>query len=413
MTKYWFYLEPYVFLWQKKQKILLYNTFSGEGIQFHNTGILKELILKLLNPENMYCVSLTSYDLKNSDIKSFVNKVIESFNGDLQDCSNFKEKPIVMYPKLNFQEDIKRLQDNKDLSIGKKILNHLSEISFHITENCTHNCTNCDTYYKQVPFCTNSVNKISVDSLASFLSQIKGGNVSKINLIGNDLIKCDNYISLLRTNEINPRINISFHINYLNLDTSLNELSLLEENNIKLKILVNFPIDNNQLEKIIKNTKGSKGNYAWLFAITSEEDYFFVESITNEYKLLNIEIKPVFTGKNLNFFRDNIYLNKEDILSRKQDKQKIFAKQVLNTFDYGKLTVMSDGKVYANINNPALGTIDMPIKELLYKEITEGVSWHRIRGEKECIDCVYQWLCPSPSNYEIAIGNENLCHLNS
>lgn len=30
--------------------------------------------------------------------------------------------------------------------------------------------------------------------------------------------------------------------------------------------------------------------------------------------------------------------------------------------------------------------------------------------ERSC-DCIYQWLCPSPSNYELVIGQPNLCHI--
>jgi hypothetical protein len=34
-----------------------------------------------------------------------------------------------------------------------------------------------------------------------------------------------------------------------------------------------------------------------------------------------------------------------------------------------------------------------------------------IRNQTPCDDCVYQWLCPSPSDYEIAISRPNLCHV--
>ena len=73
--------------------------------------------------------------------------------------------------------------------------------------------------------------------------------------------------------------------------------------------------------------------------------------------------------------------------------------------------IFSDGKVYANVYHEPLGTIDDDIRELIYKEMDKGTSWRRIRDMKPCCDCVYQWLCPSPSNYELAIGKPNLCHV--
>jgi pseudo-rSAM protein len=51
--------------------------------------------------------------------------------------------------------------------------------------------------------------------------------------------------------------------------------------------------------------------------------------------------------------------------------------------------------------------------EIVHKEIDNGKSWFRIRNQAPCNDCVYQWLCPSPSDYEIAIGRQNLCHINN
>jgi hypothetical protein len=49
---------------------------------------------------------------------------------------------------------------------------------------------------------------------------------------------------------------------------------------------------------------------------------------------------------------------------------------------------------------------------ILHKEVEEGLSWFRIRNQTPCTDCVYQWFCPLPSNYEIAIRRPNLCRMN-
>lgn len=71
--------------------------------------------------------------------------------------------------------------------------------------------------------------------------------------------------------------------------------------------------------------------------------------------------------------------------------------------------VLPDGRVYSNVNHPSLGTIkNLPI-DIVYKEFTKGQSWFNVRKQKPCSDCIYQWLCPSPSNIELAIGKPNLC----
>jgi pseudo-rSAM protein len=73
---------------------------------------------------------------------------------------------------------------------------------------------------------------------------------------------------------------------------------------------------------------------------------------------------------------------------------------------------MPNGDVYANVNHPALGNIDThSIHEIVQKEVDEGKSWFRIRAQAPCTDCIYQWLCPPLSDYEIVIGRSNLCHV--
>ena len=89
-----------------------------------------------------------------------------------------------------------------------------------------------------------------------------------------------------------------------------------------------------------------------------------------------------------------------------------FARQAMNIYDFGKINIMPNGDAYANLNHPLLGNIYVNnIHEILHKEVEEGKSWFNIRNQPPCNSCIYQWLCPPPSNYEIAIGRPNLCHV--
>ena len=78
-----------------------------------------------------------------------------------------------------------------------------------------------------------------------------------------------------------------------------------------------------------------------------------------------------------------------------------------------EINIMPDGETYANLNYSPLGNIyTNSIYEIVQKEIVEGKSWFRIRNQAPCDECVYQWLCPSPSDYEIDLDRTNLCHVN-
>jgi pseudo-rSAM protein len=84
----------------------------------------------------------------------------------------------------------------------------------------------------------------------------------------------------------------------------------------------------------------------------------------------------------------------------------------MNLYNYGKINIMPNGDAYANLNCPALGNIYTDsIYDIVHKEVEEGKSWLCIRDQAPCNSCVYQWLCPPPSNYEMDIGRPNLCHV--
>ena len=147
-------------------------------------------------------------------------------------------------------------------------------------------------------------------------------------------------------------------------------------------------------------TKGMKG------AIAKANE------IVEKYAIQEYKIEPEYRGDNLPFFEENVFLYEEDILSKHLSMQDLMRNQILNSNDFGKLSVCSNGDMYTNELSPTVGNIwTNDVRKLIYKEMTEGHSWLRIRDQKPCCDCIYQWLCPSPSNYELAIGKPNLCHV--
>jgi pseudo-rSAM protein len=145
---------------------------------------------------------------------------------------------------------------------------------------------------------------------------------------------------------------------------------------------------------------------------SSLEDCKETEQIIEQYQIEKYQLNPVYTGDNIGFFEENVFLTKEDILFTSMSIKDIFSKQAINMHDFGKINIMPNGDVYANLNHPLLGNIYANnIHEILHKEVEEGKSWLRVRNQVPCNTCIYQWICPSPSDYEIAIGYPNLCHV--
>lgn len=172
-----------------------------------------------------------------------------------------------------------------------------------------------------------------------------------------------------------------------------------------------FPSSLSMLDIWIQQIKYCSLDCVIKFLIPSEESLVLAESRMENEAVENYQIVPYYNGDNIEFFKQFIYLDEEDILSARLDKQAIFRNQVLNSYDFGKINIFSDGDIYANLNFEKLGNVGVDsIADIICEELTSGKSWLRVRSEKPCCDCLYQWLCPSPSNYELAIGKTDLCN---
>jgi uncharacterized protein len=199
--------------------------------------------------------------------------------------------------------------------------------------------------------------------------------------------------------------------NYNELNLPEEVPSIFKSKKIHKEILITFPLQRNETEDVIRKYQQIQ-NVKFHFFIEDEVQYRAVNEFIDRFDLENINIVPIYTGKNDSFFTDNIFLEKEDIFSSIIDLRQIFRNQKLNSNDFGFLTVLPNGDVKANINREKLGNVyENPILELLYKELIENTAWRKIRNQGVCKSCLYQFLCPSPSNYEIVIGKPNLCHI--
>jgi pseudo-rSAM protein len=134
--------------------------------------------------------------------------------------------------------------------------------------------------------------------------------------------------------------------------------------------------------------------------------------LIEKYTISNYAIHPVYTKNNHVFFEEFIYTNREDIFQTKLSFRQIFAHQKLNTHFFGSLTIMPNGEVHANVNSPVLGNISCDtLLDIVNKEMLMNTAWRKVRDTAPCSDCLYQYLCPSPSQYELTIGKPNLCHI--
>lgn len=408
--KYWLYIEPYCFIFTEKDEALIYNTLSSSKIEVVTSRNLNKIIMELKDSKNMYCVEVDEKDLEDTYLREFINNLKINFSGDIVDASYCKIKPIVMYPELKLQGQIQTLEKMKYMAVGTNILTYLDEVLIQINGECNINCNYCNNAYKQTIFCTQNLNKLNIGQIKNVIYQLSGTAIQKLHITGGNIFaysELEELISFLK----NVPYQIHYHIHYRNVINNIEDISIFNVNNSLISIKVDFPVEEGIIRNIKTILKQQKINCNWHFLISSIDDYKEYEKICSAFGLDNSEIFPIFNNFNIEFLKENMFLNKEDISLIESNRREIFAKSILNINNFGKLTIMSDGSVYSNINNTKIGNIKQSLYELIEFELKNGDSWFNYRNRKPCNECIYQFLCPSPSNYEQVLNKQNLCNI--
>ncbi|GHS91638.1 hypothetical protein FACS1894203_2740 [Bacteroidia bacterium] len=405
---YWLYISPHVYCNLKERKALLYNTHTGERIESADDKILSLLHL-LHEKKNLGAIECRGDLLEQEPYYSFVTKFCEKGMGNVVDKEKMPERPIQLMPVLNLQRDVEKLQKERDRHTGEEILHYLLELNVYLYTSCEQHCPFCNDYFRQSLCCTakhsaQSPETLDISTLQNILLQIRYGAVGKINLLGGNILEYPCYKKLLTLlADFKDRVRIWNH--YANfIDNQIVTSDFLYE------VPVTFPVDKNTWKYCITLLKETKVRYH--FFITRVEEYEETSVLIEEYGISNFAIHPVYTGANHPFFEEYVYTCCEDIFRAKFSFRQLFVHQKLNTRFFGSLTIFPDGNVHADTHNPALGNISTDtLLDIINKEMLRNTAWRKIRDEKPCSDCLYQYLCPSPSNYELAIGKPNLCHV--
>jgi len=412
IQNYWFYLEPYTFIFKGKDKTVLYNTLNSEYLECPSNVFVDELIEELLiSPD--YCVTIDHNKISNIEFHQFIETVRSTFSGDYTICDDTKKKPYIFKPILRLKDNYHKLigiNDKSDLE-GNNILRYLNELTIFLTIKCEQHCRNCFDYHKQFLSCAKFPNTpdFPIKELLRILDQMEKNGIGRVNFLGGDIFKYK-YLQLLIPHlgvySFSKRFIVnSSHIN----DRTIDIIKRLLES--KCFVMVLFEPSS----KII-NYMDALGNtnIEYVVIIDSEKTLSAAIDFIETNPELCVEFYPFFNDQNLAFFKDYVFMNIKDLLDLPISKKTIFRHQILNENFFGKLFIKSNGDIYANLNMELIGNafenIDS-INKAVYHEMKNGLSWFKLRNEEPCSDCCNKHLCPSPSNYEIILGKPNLCDI--
>lgn len=402
MKKFWLVLFPETFLWIKGSIGIIYNSKNFEYFTFRRSDEQNKLCETLIDLDSLYSVEITEKLLCNNNVKEWIDKITGIEAGCLIEQNGGNKKIISYYPFLRIQNDINQITWNHSRNIGGEILENLYELVFYINGS-SHGS---DQYFRQTYYPLNSNMTLDFKHIESFVNQCNNKMLNQITFIG-DFVNHKNYEQLQKWILSND-----YFIHHVmlaeDLEKNLIEFEWFNSKKVSITVLVNkHSIISTQLEFY----QNYPDKVALVFLVKSINQLDSVSTFLKDTGLKNFNIIPLYNGTNRVFFEDNVYMTINDFEDIKLSKREIFANMTLNIHSFGKLTVMPDGKIYSSVNDTSLGSIGDPIYDMLYEEMTVRKTWFRIRDMKPCCDCVYQWLCPSPGNYELAIGKPDLCHV--
>lgn len=388
--KYWFVIRSSVFIWKKGSSCYFYDSesFAGKLFALQDPDITS-LVNKLLDIDNLYSLEICQTELQKEALRAFIDTLISLGMGRLFNQKEIKGRPIQFPPILNLQSDVERLKKEGDkISFaGENVLLNLHSLQFELP------VPGNDSFMEAA--CG------ILDAVYIFISEIM----------------ITGYHPCLNTYQIFwEKMRESAGVKKFGFDLSslteemVNGLRALDLPHIQIKFLIKPGFNPDKLERFRQLFAFATLFYE--FEVFEEADCEPVDKLTSDWDPAFLHIQPRLNGKNLDFFKKYVYITQQDLERTRQTKQNIFAHQALNTNDFGKLRITSDGNVYANLHHAPLGKITDDIHRMVYQEMYEGTSWRRVRNSAPCSDCVYQWLCPSLSDYELEIGRPDLCFKN-
>lgn len=412
-------MDNFVHISVKKKDVLFYNVYSGKLAEFPSVKYgetILQLTRKLLVPTNFRVIRLTPQDLDNPVISEFVATIRGYFMGDLIDADFSDTKPAQVVPaRIKVQEDYKKYLQDPDNSLGKSVMEYLFQLTLYLNDSCSQGCSGCRDYYKQGIWCRASKKgdrNLDIPVLKKLFHEIEGSNPNNIDITGGNILLYPHWNQLAQLlDKVDARLD--FHIHYLNAQGDLALLERFKDKKHQIRLLVQFPLDAGRFKQAYQALSGLGLNVSPVFFIRSDDEYSVVEKMLAEFPVDSPNFVPYFDGSNLEFFKRNFFLSREDIEGNKPGQKIIHGNSKINLDNFAKMTVLSNGKIHANVLDPALGTLENDsIYDCIFKELKTGRSWYKLRKNvSPCKSCNFEMLCPPISNYNRVIGKNNLCFI--
>ena len=398
---YWFYLSPKVY-GTCKENIFLYHTESGARLEVTERH-LKDLLQAVYEPKNLGVVEFPQELWKQEGTHALIEQMLSLHMAGLIPIDREQGKPINFLPILNLQKDVDKAVSIGELSlVVDDLLSYLSRLTL-----CLGGGRLCPSYLSRV-WREQEAHWMSPSLLYSLLEQARHSRLKQVGLYADSMFRhpqIKEILGLLENYEYDYQLWMSAK-HYLQHQEQIKMCLRSMKCICHLSLLASAT----ELEDLARMSEEDVPLSSWHFLIEDEAQYAHVEQFTERWFFNDTATTEIYTGDNLPFFEEYIYLSEDDIFSEPIEMRRIFCNQKLNSNDFGALTVLPTGECRVSMNTPALGNLPQSsLLEILYKELTTNTAWRKTRNSGKCQKCFFQYLCPPPSSYEQVIGREDLC----
>jgi pseudo-rSAM protein len=386
------FIENHIYIQELNNNLILYNPANQQILTLKN---IHKSRLGDLFKQNRILVSQN--DLLNRKISFFIQKIYQFRMGALLDARQYTGD--IPFENINTRKE----------DIQKKYLikreGFKPELTFYIKNQCSETCAICYNAHLQFKHCLNGGKTLELDfnTISNTILEISHYSKPVINIIGGNIFlynELDKLVHLFNS----ERINVNYYINYLHLNEGT-ELSRLRGFTSKITVIVQFPVNELKLNKVISTIKNEKCDFRLI--VQQGKDLKLIRKLSHYLQDKKFDIILYYNGSNYAFFKKQVFLTKKEIL-KNIDNENIEELRYINKDNVGKLTVLPNGDLYTNLNDKPVGNIvNQSIREILTNEALINSSWFKLRKNVEpCNKCLYNIFCPTITNYEYFLGHK-------
>ena len=379
-------LHSTVFLWRNSNRVVLYDCATKASLchSAQDSGV-QTLCAQWENIDNLYVARFDEQD-ETPKASAFIQEIVEKGIGSLY---GENEMALAFPPVLSIDQGVDKLSSWKNGYDSQPVLLYLTKLQCFLGGSGSG-----VDWWQQVAFPMTSTGRLDIERLAGFLSRCSPQALAQIHLV---ITEWDtDYISSLKGILENARNKVRFF--FAHPDPGFNN-EILDGLVAEGYAITQVCPPDASLEKV---SWVSGRNYQLLVKSDAEAEYW--ESLLQDAEDVNYDFKPI-ADNNLEFFRENVFLSEEEILSQKLSKKDIFRHQALNANQFGTFYVFPDGTIHPATDAPAVGTLEDSVHQTIIRELEQNYAWRQTRRLMEpCKNCLYHDLCPSPSVYERIFG---------